>query len=180
MSSCRARAKTCTHTPFFRLRLGSLASCVPHGESNGLWCRHQFVTVVHLGPGFDSRPCQGRVWPAHSTRVGGGTLQGMYVCLSVCPSAFLTGCVPPPLTQTSPVLDVCAVLRSCVRRRRTVLTVPWVVEFLSMLDFTGPFLQCYRQALCLLLHLYRYHTQCSAALTCSSVWYHIVHSVAQR
>lgn len=57
--------------------------------------------------------------------------------------------------QTSPVLDVCAVLRSCVRRRRTVLTVPWVVEFLSMLDFTGPFLQCYRQALCLLLHIYR-------------------------
>ncbi|KAJ8401134.1 hypothetical protein AAFF_G00387160 [Aldrovandia affinis] len=58
-------------------------------------------------------------------------------------------------SKTSPVLDVCAVLRSCVRRRRTVLTVPWVVEFLSMLDFTGPFLLCYRTALCMLLHLYR-------------------------
>ncbi|KAJ8289625.1 hypothetical protein GJAV_G00003470 [Gymnothorax javanicus] len=58
-------------------------------------------------------------------------------------------------SKTPPVLDVCEVLRSCVRRRRTVLTVPWVVEYLSMLDFTGPFLQCYKQALCLLLHLYR-------------------------
>ncbi|KAJ8340940.1 hypothetical protein SKAU_G00332310 [Synaphobranchus kaupii] len=58
-------------------------------------------------------------------------------------------------SKTSPVLDVCAVLRSCVRRRRTVLTVPWVVEFLSMLDFAGPFLLCYRRALCLLLHIYR-------------------------
>ncbi|KAG5857912.1 hypothetical protein ANANG_G00024430 [Anguilla anguilla] len=58
-------------------------------------------------------------------------------------------------SKTSPVLDVCAVLRRCVRRQRTVLTVPWVVEFLSMLDFSGPFLLCYRRALCLLLHLYR-------------------------
>uniref|UniRef100_A0A674EYM6 Codanin 1 n=1 Tax=Salmo trutta TaxID=8032 RepID=A0A674EYM6_SALTR len=53
------------------------------------------------------------------------------------------------------VLDVCAVLRSCVRRRRTILTVPWLVEFLSMLDFTGPFLLCYRTVLGLLLGLYR-------------------------
>ncbi|XP_061096062.1 codanin-1 isoform X2 [Conger conger] len=58
-------------------------------------------------------------------------------------------------SKTSPVLDVCAVLRSCVRRRRTVLTVPWVVEFLSMLDYSGPYLQCYRRALSLLLRLYR-------------------------
>ncbi|MEQ2171390.1 hypothetical protein GOODEAATRI_010185 [Goodea atripinnis] len=42
------------------------------------------------------------------------------------------------------VLDVCAVLRNSVRRRRTILTVPWVVEFLSMLDFIGPLLLCYR------------------------------------
>ncbi|KAG9336800.1 hypothetical protein JZ751_003148 [Albula glossodonta] len=58
-------------------------------------------------------------------------------------------------SKTSPVLDVCTVLRSCVRRQRTVLTVPWVVEFLSMLDFAGPYLLFYRTALCLLLHLYR-------------------------
>ncbi|XP_036398337.1 codanin-1 [Megalops cyprinoides] len=58
-------------------------------------------------------------------------------------------------SKTSPVLDVCRVLHSCLRRRRTVLTVPWVVEFLSMMDFAGPFLLCYRTALCVLLRLYR-------------------------
>ncbi|KAJ7990849.1 hypothetical protein DPEC_G00291180 [Dallia pectoralis] len=57
--------------------------------------------------------------------------------------------------KSSSVLDVCAVLRSCVVRRRTVLTVPWLVEFLSMLDYTGPFLLCYQTALGLLLSLYR-------------------------
>ncbi|XP_036006686.1 codanin-1 isoform X1 [Fundulus heteroclitus] len=53
------------------------------------------------------------------------------------------------------VLDVCAVLSNSVRRRRTILTVPWLVEFLSMLDFVGPLLLCYRVALGTLLLLYR-------------------------
>uniref|UniRef100_A0A3B3VAB0 Codanin 1 n=1 Tax=Poecilia latipinna TaxID=48699 RepID=A0A3B3VAB0_9TELE len=53
------------------------------------------------------------------------------------------------------VLDVCAVLSNSVRRRRTILTVPWLVEFLSMLDFIGPLLLCYRVALGTLLLLYR-------------------------
>uniref|UniRef100_A0A3B3S8G3 Codanin 1 n=1 Tax=Paramormyrops kingsleyae TaxID=1676925 RepID=A0A3B3S8G3_9TELE len=51
------------------------------------------------------------------------------------------------ISQRCPVLDVCAVLRRSVRSRRLVLTVPWLVEFLSMLDFCGPFLQCYRTVL---------------------------------
>uniref|UniRef100_A0A4W6BUF9 Codanin 1 n=1 Tax=Lates calcarifer TaxID=8187 RepID=A0A4W6BUF9_LATCA len=38
-------------------------------------------------------------------------------------------------SKSVPVLDVCAVLSNSVRRRRTILTVPWLVEFLSMLDF---------------------------------------------
>ncbi|XP_066530823.1 codanin-1 [Hoplias malabaricus] len=58
-------------------------------------------------------------------------------------------------SKSAPVLDVCAVLRSCLIRKRAVLTVPWLVEFLSMLDYTGPFLPCYRTALGLLLQLYR-------------------------
>ncbi|RXN10447.1 codanin-1 [Labeo rohita] len=58
-------------------------------------------------------------------------------------------------SKSSPVLDVCAVLRSSVLRRRTILTVPWMVEFLSMLDYVGPFLPCYRTALCLLLQIYK-------------------------
>ncbi|XP_017276948.1 codanin-1 isoform X2 [Kryptolebias marmoratus] len=53
------------------------------------------------------------------------------------------------------VLDVCAVLSNSMRRKRTILTVPWLVEFLSMLDFLGPQLLCYRTALGTLLLLYR-------------------------
>lgn len=60
--------------------------------------------------------------------------------------------------QSAPVLDVSALLMSCVRRKRTVLTVPWLVEFLSMLDYTGPFLPCYRSALGFLLQIYRFVT----------------------
>uniref|UniRef100_A0A3P9IDF1 Codanin 1 n=1 Tax=Oryzias latipes TaxID=8090 RepID=A0A3P9IDF1_ORYLA len=58
-------------------------------------------------------------------------------------------------SKSAPVLDVCAVLNDSVRRRRTILTVPWVVEFLSMMDFVGPLLPCYRTALGTLLLLYR-------------------------
>ncbi|XP_023127800.2 codanin-1 isoform X1 [Amphiprion ocellaris] len=58
-------------------------------------------------------------------------------------------------SKSVPVLDVCAVLSNSVRRRRTILTVPWLVEFLSMLDFVGPRLLCYRTALGTLLLLYR-------------------------
>ncbi|XP_024139248.1 codanin-1 [Oryzias melastigma] len=58
-------------------------------------------------------------------------------------------------SKSVPVLDVCAVLDNSVRRRRTILTVPWLVEFLSMLDFVGPLLLCYRTALGTLLLLYR-------------------------
>ncbi|XP_072221144.1 codanin-1 isoform X1 [Leuresthes tenuis] len=58
-------------------------------------------------------------------------------------------------SKSTPVLDVCAVLSNSMRRRRTILTVPWLVEFLSMLDFVGPLLLCYRTVLGTLLLLYR-------------------------
>uniref|UniRef100_A0A8D3B2K6 Codanin-1 C-terminal domain-containing protein n=1 Tax=Scophthalmus maximus TaxID=52904 RepID=A0A8D3B2K6_SCOMX len=58
-------------------------------------------------------------------------------------------------SKSVPVLDVCAVLSNSVKRRRTILTVPWLVEFLSMLDFVGPLLLCYRTTLGTLLLLYR-------------------------
>ncbi|XP_008275511.1 codanin-1 [Stegastes partitus] len=58
-------------------------------------------------------------------------------------------------SKSVPVLDVCAVLSNSIRKRRTILTVPWLVEFLSMLDFIGPRLLCYRTALGTLLLLYR-------------------------
>ncbi|XP_031165955.1 codanin-1 [Sander lucioperca] len=58
-------------------------------------------------------------------------------------------------SKSVPLLDVCAVLSNSMKRRRTILTVPWLVEFLSMLDFIGPLLLCYRTALGKLLLLYR-------------------------
>ncbi|XP_070776461.1 codanin-1 [Enoplosus armatus] len=58
-------------------------------------------------------------------------------------------------SKTVPVLDVCAVLSNSMKRKRTILTVPWLVEFLSMLDCIGPLLLCYRTALGTLLLVYR-------------------------
>lgn len=58
--------------------------------------------------------------------------------------------------QSVPVLDVCGLLSKSVRKKRTILTVPWLVEFLSMLDSIGPLLICYRTALGTLLLLYKY------------------------
>lgn len=69
--------------------------------------------------------------------------------LSICLSTV-------SLLQSVQVLDVCALLHDSVKRRRTILTVPWLVEFLSMLDEVGPLLPCYRTALSTLLLLYRY------------------------
>ncbi|XP_066550312.1 codanin-1 isoform X2 [Amia ocellicauda] len=57
--------------------------------------------------------------------------------------------------MSAPVLDVCAVLRCSVEQRRAVLTVPWLVEFLSMVDYTAPFLLHYRSVFTMLIRLYR-------------------------
>lgn len=57
--------------------------------------------------------------------------------------------------QSVQVLDVGALLLHSVQRRRTILTVPWLVEFLSMMDGVGPLLPCYKTALGTLLLLYR-------------------------
>lgn len=71
--------------------------------------------------------------------------------------AYVDGHLQPIcVSQSAPALDVCALLSNSVRRRRTILTVPWLVEFLSMLDCIGPLLLCYRSALGTLLLLYKY------------------------
>ncbi|NWI26585.1 CDAN1 protein, partial [Sula dactylatra] len=57
--------------------------------------------------------------------------------------------------QTLPVLDVLKLLRRSIRDQRSVLTVPWVVEYLSLVDHTAPFLDYYRKVFCLLLQVYR-------------------------
>ncbi|XP_077178853.1 codanin-1 [Paroedura picta] len=57
--------------------------------------------------------------------------------------------------HTLPVLDILKLLRQSVQKQRTVLTVPWVVEFLSLMDHIAPFLDYYAKIFTLLLQLYK-------------------------
>ncbi|XP_066481683.1 codanin-1 isoform X2 [Tiliqua scincoides] len=57
--------------------------------------------------------------------------------------------------HTLPVLDVLKLLRRSIEKRCTVLTVPWIVEFLSLMDHVAPFLDYYGKIFSLLLQLYR-------------------------
>ncbi|XP_046316708.1 codanin-1 isoform X3 [Marmota monax] len=58
-------------------------------------------------------------------------------------------------SQVPPVLDVRALLQQGLRARRAVLTVPWLVEFLSFADHIVPLLDYYRSIFTLLLHVHR-------------------------
>uniref|UniRef100_A0A8C2TVD0 Codanin 1 n=1 Tax=Coturnix japonica TaxID=93934 RepID=A0A8C2TVD0_COTJA len=53
--------------------------------------------------------------------------------------------------QTLPVLDILKLLRRSIQNQRSVLTIPWIVEFLSLVDHVAPFLDYYRKVFCLLL-----------------------------
>ncbi|XP_054828589.1 codanin-1 isoform X2 [Eublepharis macularius] len=57
--------------------------------------------------------------------------------------------------QALPVLDILKLLKQSIQKQRTVLTVPWVVEFLSLMDHIAPFLDYYGKIFTLLLQLYR-------------------------
>ncbi|KFO70151.1 Codanin-1, partial [Cuculus canorus] len=57
--------------------------------------------------------------------------------------------------QTLPVLDVLKLLRQSIRDQRSILTIPWIVEYLSLVDHIAPFLDYYRKVFCLLLQVYR-------------------------
>uniref|UniRef100_A0A8C4M0B1 Codanin 1 n=1 Tax=Equus asinus asinus TaxID=83772 RepID=A0A8C4M0B1_EQUAS len=58
-------------------------------------------------------------------------------------------------SQVPPALDVLALLQQGLRARRAVLTVPWLVEFLSLADHIVPMLGYYRSVFTLLLRLHR-------------------------
>ncbi|NWX53164.1 CDAN1 protein, partial [Steatornis caripensis] len=57
--------------------------------------------------------------------------------------------------QTLPILDVLKLLRQSIRDQRSILTIPWIVEYLSLVDHIAPFLDYYRKVFCLLLQVYR-------------------------
>ncbi|NXC79254.1 CDAN1 protein, partial [Cercotrichas coryphoeus] len=57
--------------------------------------------------------------------------------------------------QTPPVLDILKLLRQSIRDQRSILTIPWIVEYLSLVDHVAPFLDYYRKVFGLLLQVYR-------------------------
>ncbi|NXS72584.1 CDAN1 protein, partial [Pandion haliaetus] len=57
--------------------------------------------------------------------------------------------------QTLPVLDILKLLRQSIWDQRSILTIPWIVEYLSLVDHIAPFLDYYRNVFCLLLQVYR-------------------------
>ncbi|XP_059578930.1 codanin-1 isoform X6 [Alligator mississippiensis] len=58
--------------------------------------------------------------------------------------------------QSLPVLDVLKLLQRAIQGRRTILTIPWIVEFLSLVDHIAPFLDYYGTVFSLLLQVYRW------------------------
>ncbi|NWY43677.1 CDAN1 protein, partial [Sylvia atricapilla] len=57
--------------------------------------------------------------------------------------------------QTLPALDILKLLRQSIRDQRSILTIPWIVEYLSLVDHIAPFLDYYRKVFGLLLQVYR-------------------------
>ncbi|NWV31319.1 CDAN1 protein, partial [Grantiella picta] len=57
--------------------------------------------------------------------------------------------------QTLPILDILKLLRQSIQDQRSILTIPWIVEYLSLVDHIAPFLDYYRKVFGLLLQVYR-------------------------
>uniref|UniRef100_A0A8C5UA03 Codanin-1 C-terminal domain-containing protein n=1 Tax=Malurus cyaneus samueli TaxID=2593467 RepID=A0A8C5UA03_9PASS len=53
--------------------------------------------------------------------------------------------------QILPVLDILKLLRQSIQDQRSILTIPWIVEYLSLVDHIAPFLDYYRKVFGLLL-----------------------------
>ncbi|NXS28841.1 CDAN1 protein, partial [Pomatostomus ruficeps] len=57
--------------------------------------------------------------------------------------------------QTLPVLDILKLLRQSIQDQRSILTIPWIVEYLSLVDHIAPFLDYYKKVFGILLQVYR-------------------------
>ncbi|XP_071962968.1 codanin-1-like [Antedon mediterranea] len=58
--------------------------------------------------------------------------------------------------KCQPPLDLVGYVKAAFLDRRLVYTIPWVVEFLSMMDSTSPHLQYYQNLLIILVDIYRF------------------------
>ncbi|XP_023229489.1 codanin-1-like [Centruroides sculpturatus] len=56
-------------------------------------------------------------------------------------------CIPP--------LDICGLLLDAMKNNRLILTVPWVVEYISMMDPVAPHLEYYQRVFELIFHIYK-------------------------
>ena len=61
----------------------------------------------------------------------------------------------PTILQHLPHVDICECLRRAYRSERLTLTVPWVVEFLSMMDVIAPGIEYFQTVLLLLLLIHK-------------------------
>lgn len=73
---------------------------------------------------------------------------------SVCVSVLTNKCVCVWF-QLRPQLDVLACIKEAVQAQKLVLTTPWVVKYLSMIDPVSAHLPYYRAVFEQLFHLYR-------------------------
>ncbi|XP_033127748.1 codanin-1-like [Anneissia japonica] len=58
--------------------------------------------------------------------------------------------------KSQPPLDLCAYVTASFVEHRLVFTIPWVVEFLSMMDSTSPHLLYYQNLIITLVDIYRF------------------------
>ena len=77
---------------------------------------------------------------------------GMWYVLLFCLNVLKVLCWCP---QVPLPVDVVAEVQACLMGGNAVLTVPWVVEFLSMMDVVAPRLHHLNHVLTLLVQVYR-------------------------
>uniref|UniRef100_A0A673I426 Codanin-1 C-terminal domain-containing protein n=1 Tax=Sinocyclocheilus rhinocerous TaxID=307959 RepID=A0A673I426_9TELE len=145
------------HQEFFKCFLQTASCCQLNQHLKDGLCQQllKLDEVSILGPDDEKQRFSSVLLTARLLAKFLGFISFLPYQTSELPSRDIQNTAITLRSKSSPLLDVCAVLRSSVHRRRTILTVPWIVEFLSMLDYVGPFLPFYRTALCLLLQIYK-------------------------
>ncbi|MBN3311902.1 CDAN1 protein, partial [Atractosteus spatula] len=164
------------HQEFFRDFLQAASSCQLNQHLTDSLCQQilELDSIAILGPGCAKDEGEGDMEQQNETLRFTSVLMttrllakflGFITFLpyqtAETPSREIQEAAVAIRNKSAPVLDVSSVLRRAVEKRRTVLTVPWLVEFLSMVDYTTPFLLYYRAVFTMLLQVYRGMFSCS-------------------